>query len=151
VRQTGCSAIGCDVNGELLARARARIADDDACASRIVLSCALLADFMQSAAFEPTTVLLVFLVPQQLEALAPDLRAAILPSAGRRRLLSLRYPIPGLVVRGSIGDEEGSSSSEDEDESSSSSLAHTTRMDDAPAWTSSPAYFGRSFGGAYLY
>jgi len=151
VRQTGCSAIGCDVNGELLARARARIADDDACASRIVLSCALLADFMQSAAFEPTTVLLVFLVPQQLEALAPDLRAAILPSAGHRRLLSLRYPIPGLVVRGSIGDEEGSSSSEDEDESSSSSLAHTTRMDDAPAWTSSPAYFGRSFGGAYLY
>ena len=152
VRQTGCSAIGCDVNGDLLARARARIADDDACAGRIVLSCALLADFLHSAAFEPTTMLLVFLVPQQLEALAPELRAAILPSAGRRRLLSLRYPVPGLVVRGSIGDEEGSSSSEDEGSpNSSSSLAHTTRMDDVPAWTSSPAYFGRSIGGAYLY
>ena len=127
VRLTGCAAIGCDVDSDLLASGRANIDADGYCAPRVRLTHAPIETFVQSAAFASATVVFVFLVPSQLAELMPTL-AAHLKARHGNRLLSQRYEIGGWQHSAKLMDQRA--------------------VQEAGA---TPAYFGSSLGAAFLY
>jgi SAM-dependent methyltransferase len=109
VRLTGCSAIGCDVNADALARGQLAI-DASADGGRIRLTRETISAYMLGAAFQSATCVFVFLVPLQLASLTPGFRL-FLDGAPSRRILSQRFAIVGLTLRQEICDEQSEASS----------------------------------------
>lgn len=134
VRLTGCSAIGCDVDADVLARGQARI-DAEPYASRISLSQACISKYMLGTVFQSATCVFVFLVPQQLSALSVGLSKFLTDHPERNKcVLSQRFAIGEFTVHKQIGDEK-------------CSVACPTN---APGVQGRPDYFG-SLGAAFLY
>ena len=127
VRLTGCSAIGCDVNVDLLTRAQTRIDADAYCAPRVKLTHELVEHFVRSATFASATVVFLFLVPFQLAELLPALATHLSARPGNR-VLSQRYEISSWEYNGMIADQDAA------------------QREDA-----TPLYFGDSLGAAFLY
>ena len=100
VRLTGCTAVGCDVDADALARGQAHI-DAGPHAASITLTHAQISAFMLRPAFQRVTCVVVFLVPQQLEVLEPNFRS-FLAGTAQRRILSERFAIAGLHAKAQI-------------------------------------------------
>ncbi len=89
-RLTGCSAYGCDVDADALRCGQSRV-DAEGLAGRVTLHQAFIEDFD----LERATVVFVFLVPLQLEALRPKLQR-FLDASPRNRVISQRFEVCGL-------------------------------------------------------
>lgn len=137
VRLTGCSAIGCDVDADAIARGRARIDADALKRNDIRLTHALIEAFMDSVAFASVTCVFVFLVPQQLDKLTPQLSAFLWAQEGNR-LLSQRYRVSGLEVHGSLQDYD-----------QAADMGEVSLMDELGS--RSCEYFSTSLGAAFLH
>ncbi len=89
-RLTGCSAYGCDVDADALQCGQRRV-EAEGLAERVTLHQALIQDFD----LERATVVFVFLVPLQLEAILPKLQR-FLDASPHNRVLSQRFEVRGL-------------------------------------------------------
>ena len=54
---TGCRCIGCEVNGDLVAQAAAKVVAAGEVGSRVALSQALIASYVETAAFREATII----------------------------------------------------------------------------------------------
>jgi hypothetical protein len=132
---TGCSATGCDVDGDAIASGRARFSSVEA--QRVRLTQSLISEYVQGDDYQMATCIFVFLVPQMLQELTPHFVAFL----GRRpgnRILTQRYPIDGLIPCASLEDRAMDDRGA-EDDPLHQHLGH--RHD----------YFGKSLGAAFLY
>lgn len=140
VRLTGCTAMGCDVDGDALKHGQAHITNMGY-SSQIQLNHECIGTFMQSEQFQTVTCVFVFLVPQQLSTLVPGLRAFLAKKSNNvhRRVLSERYKICEFNAFDQIDEcaRPKTTIRKDEDDDSS----NRGRMD----------YFGDGLGAAYLY
>jgi hypothetical protein len=98
VELTGCTGCGCELDPTLVADARARV-DECGMGKAIALTESPIARYLMSPAFLRATVIVVFLVPQQLQAILPFFEKAMSLGA---RIVSQRYKIPGLTPKRSI-------------------------------------------------
>jgi len=94
IKLAECTGCGCELNSGLVASARALAVSSGLSQGAAVLTESSIARYMLSADFRRATVIICFLVPTQLEALAPSFKAAM--DAGTRIVTQL-YPIPGMT------------------------------------------------------
>ena len=133
VRLTGCSAIGCDVDADVLARGQARI-NAEPYASRISLSQERISTYMLGTVFQSATCVFVFLVPQQLSVISVGLGKFLTDHPEHNKcVLSQRFEIGEFTVHKQIHDEKCS-----------------VAPSNAPGLRGRPDYFG-SLGAAFLY
>ena len=137
VRLTGCTAIGCDVDADALARAQARI-DSEPYASRISLRHECIRTFMLGTMFQSATCVFVFLLPQQLSALSAGLHKFLIDRPERSHCV--------LSQRFQIGEFKGECK-QISDEKCVSAPSHAGHE---AADQGRPDYFG-SLGAAFLY
>jgi hypothetical protein len=90
VQLADCKGCGCEINSGLVASARALA---DSSGSDVTFTESGIARYLLSADFEAATVIVCFLVPEQLKALLPAFNSAL--TAGVR-IITQRYQIPGL-------------------------------------------------------
>ena len=152
VRLTGCTAMGCDVDGDAIKYGQDHITTMG-CTAQIQLNHECIDTFMQSDQFQIVTCVFVFLVPQQLSTLVPALRTFLAKKSNhiRRRVLSERYKICEFTAFDQIDEcailiEQGTKITVMDEEATtkmteSSDSNNRGRMD----------YFGDGLGVAYLY
>ena len=93
VQLAECNGCGCEINGDLVASARA-LAASSGLDQSIVLTESPISRFALSSEFRRATVIVCFLVPGQLQELIPAFEAAMRLGV---RIITQRYPIPGLA------------------------------------------------------
>lgn len=134
-QRTKCAGVGVEINGALVSKARIAAADGGLSSPQLVLKEGLMDAFLLSPEFQRATVVFVFLVPQQLAQILPQLRTFLLRPGCR--IISERYEILGLTQTGEL-------------------VANGTRSDGGGnvsgcgVGTEANGYFGRP-GAAYLY
>lgn len=94
VKMAECTGCGCEVNTGLVASARALAVSCGFSRDAVVLTESGIARYLLTDEFRRATVIICFLVPGQLQTLVPAFKVAM--SAGVR-IISQRYPIPGLA------------------------------------------------------
>ena len=88
-----CTGCGCEIDGDLVASARA-LAASSGLEHSLVLTESAISRFVLTSEFRRATVIVCFLVPGQLQQLIPAFEAAMRLGV---RIITQRYPIPGLA------------------------------------------------------